>query len=596
MLILLYSCGADQSFRNLEGVDYVGMQTCKSCHADVHETYQHTGMGYSFGHATKDRSIGEFGENHVVFDSATNFYYQPFLQNDSLYIEEYRLAGGAKTHSRIEKIHYIIGSGQHTNSHLMDINGYIFQAPITFYAQARKWDMAPGFEKGGNSRFSREIMQECLTCHNHFPEPEAGAMNKFKTMPTGIECERCHGPGALHVKEKMAGKIVDTTGKGVDYSIVNPRHLPRDLQMDLCQRCHLQGVAVLNDGKTFYDFKPGMSLSSVMNVFLPRYSDNHERFIMASQADRLRLSDCYLKSNDLSCITCHSPHISVKNTPASKYNSACAGCHQQKKCSEPLDNRKKFEDNCVKCHMPRSGSIDIPHVTITDHFISKKTAQKSPGEVKPTISEEKKKEISQFIELKCMTTAKPDGLLKAKGLVATYDKFIKDRMLLDSALICLRQYGEFKNEAFPTFIHVLFAKEDYRQIINNHQKIPLLDLSDSWTLYRIGEAFYHNGESRSALPYWEKCVKQEYNNLNFKLKLANVYMDIKQFPRAEKLYREITLANPKMEQAWCNLGFCLANMGKYPESMSCYSRALALNPDYEQAKVNKQALQEVMGK
>ena len=92
-----------------------------------------------------------------------------------------------------------------------------------------------------------------------------GSMNRFSKMPTGIQCERCHGPGKLHVEEKLAGIVVDTA-KRADYSIVNPRRLPRDLQMDLCQRCHLQGVAVLNEGKTFFDFKPGMRLSEVLNV------------------------------------------------------------------------------------------------------------------------------------------------------------------------------------------------------------------------------------------------------------------------------------------------------------------------------------------
>ena len=112
----------------------------------------------------------------------------------------------------------------------------------------------------------------------------------------------------VHVKEKLAGNIVDTT-QFIDYSIVNPRDLPRDLQMDICQRCHLQGVAVLNEGKTFFDFKPGMALAEVMNVFLPRYTNSHERFIMASQADRLRLSECF-KTGEMSCITCHNPHKS----------------------------------------------------------------------------------------------------------------------------------------------------------------------------------------------------------------------------------------------------------------------------------------------
>ena len=293
-------------------VDYVGMNTCKTCHANVHQTFIHTGMGRSFDHASAEKSFATYGENALVFDKKSNFFYKPFFKDSSLYITEFRIENGDTIHKRTEKISYIIGSGQHTNSHIIDKNGYIFQAPITFYTQGKKWDMAPGFREE-NLRFDRALTPECITCHNHFPKYVSGSLNKYESMPKGIECERCHGPGGIHVEQKMKGILVDTS-KYVDYTIVNPRDLSRDLQMDICQRCHLQGVAVLEEGKTFFDFKPGMKLSDVFNVFLPRYTNSHEQFIMASQADRLRESKCYSETEDLSCLTCHNPHVSVEST------------------------------------------------------------------------------------------------------------------------------------------------------------------------------------------------------------------------------------------------------------------------------------------
>ena len=34
-------------------VDYVGIETCRQCHADVHATFVETGMGSSFGPASR---------------------------------------------------------------------------------------------------------------------------------------------------------------------------------------------------------------------------------------------------------------------------------------------------------------------------------------------------------------------------------------------------------------------------------------------------------------------------------------------------------------------------------------------------------------
>jgi hypothetical protein len=162
-----------------------------------------------------------------------------------------------------------------------------------------------------------------MTCHNGLPDFVAGSENLYNTVPNGIDCERCHGAGGLHVKEKLAGNIVDTS-KQPDYTIVNPRRLSKDLQMSLCQRCHLQGVSVLGEGKTFDDFKPGMNLGDIFHVFLPVFESKQQNFLMASQAERLRLSKCYQQS-EMTCITCHNPHVSVKNTPKETFNKKVSG-------------------------------------------------------------------------------------------------------------------------------------------------------------------------------------------------------------------------------------------------------------------------------
>lgn len=164
------------------------------------------------------------------------------------------------------------------------------------------------------------------------------------------------------------------------------------MQFDVCQRCHIQGNAVLNKDKSFFDFRPGMALSSVMNVFMPVYSGKVEEHIMASHAERLKQSQCYISTtrrienentqkagnalkpyqDALTCITCHNPHKSVKVTSNLVFNQACKSCHNPKTevlCLENELKRNKINDNCVGCHMPVSGATDIPHVRVTDHRI-----------------------------------------------------------------------------------------------------------------------------------------------------------------------------------------------------------------------------------
>lgn len=574
------------SYRNLaEEVDYVGMQTCASCHGEIYNTFTNTGMGRSFDKATTEKSAASYDKHSLVYDSESNFYYQPFFKNDSLFIKEFRVEEGDTSHTRTEHIQYIVGSGQHTNSHIININGYIYQAPITFYTQDGKWDMAPGYsgERGFNERFDRLLSSECITCHNHLPTLAEGAFNKFEHMPSGIECERCHGPGAIHVEEKQAGILVDTS-KGPDYTIVNPRKLPRDLQMDLCQRCHLQGVAVLEEGKTFYDFKPGMRLHEVMNVFLPRFTNSHEKFIMASQADRLRLSPCYLNS-DMTCITCHNPHKSVAETGVAHFNAKCISCHQEKTCTAEQTLRDAEQDNCSSCHMPVAGSVDIPHVRITDHYISK-TNTKVTKTLKNITEEEK----GQFLGLQILTKEKATALEMAKGYMATYDKYLPSPIMLDSAAYYLRQVKEESSEQFNTSIHYYFTIEEYPTILNLAKaKVPS-EIKDAFTAYRIGEAYIKSGDYTSALAFLEQACALMRLNLDFQEKKALALTGLQQLDKAMDVYEFILSENPKRPAALCNLGYLNVVRGNVQKGAELYDRALALNPDYEQALINKAGL------
>jgi len=580
----------DQSvYENLHPeVEYVGMQTCKTCHSDIHTTFKETGMGKSFDHASREKSAASYTSHDIVYHAASDFYYKPYFQDSTLYIKEFRLnANGDTTHQRVEQIRYIIGSGQHTNSHIVEENGYIYQAPITYYTQEKRWDMAPGYA-GGNLRFSRLLAAECITCHNHLPQQVEGSMNKFVEMPGGIECERCHGPGERHVADKSEGILIDTS-QFIDYTIVNPRDLPRDLQMDLCQRCHLQGVAVLEEGKNFYDFRPGMKLSEVFNVFLPRYTNTHEKFIMASQADRLRMSPCYQLTEEMSCLTCHNPHHSIETTAVSQFNNACKSCHQPQKvkleCAIPLAEREEEGNNCVGCHMPPSGSIDIPHVNITDHYISRQTARRGMG-----IDEVQKNEIAEFLGLEMLTKDQASPLDMAKGYLALYDKYVDSAIMLDSADYYLQRSKAPPEKQFKTRIHYHFTRQQYPQIIELAQTLPLEQITDGWTAYRIGEAYYKSGDFALAKDYFERATSFLPFHLDFQEKLGLAYANLRMLKEAEEVFTFVLKENPKRPVALSNLGFLQVVQQKYEEGEELYDRAIALDPDYEQALLNKAAI------
>ncbi len=543
-------------FRNTDpAVGYVGMDKCRKCHESVYQTFKETGMGMSFDLASREKTSANFSaEAAHIYDEFSDLHYRPFLKNDSVFVMEYRLLGKDTTYSRTEHIKYIVGSGQHTNSHMIEKNGYIYQAPVTYYTQKGIWDLAPGFEDGNNSRFNRKIQLECMSCHNSMPKLAEGSLNKFLEVGHGIDCERCHGPGELHVREKEAGKMVDTSA-GPDYSIVNPRKLSTDLQNNVCMRCHLQGTTVLADGKTFYDFRPGMKLSDIMTTFLPKVKGGDDKLIMASHVERMMMSQCYLESGELSCITCHDPHISVKNTPTAHFDKKCQSCHQDTK-HENMEVTSV--DNCTSCHMPKTGSTDIPHVAVTDHYIRITENDVNESELQGIVS---------------YNNLNPSRLTKARGYLEVYERSIRNHSFLDSAAAYLTEDDLNEN------IRLKYLENDMAAIYKMANKHSHRDFRDAWTAYRIGEACYENKDFDLAKNYFGQATELMPLVSDFKIKLALSQMLTDDTELGKNNLLAVSQEDPNNYLSFFNLAIYYRNMKEMNAYLKYKREAEKLNPD-----------------
>jgi len=526
-----------------------------------------------------------------VHDSVLDFYYSPFFSDGKLFIKEFRLDGKDTVHQLVQPIDYIVGSGQHTNSHLFQSGKYLFQAPLTWYAQKKKWDLPPGFENGLNSRFNRKIGYECMTCHNAYSNHIEGSDNAYDDIPHGINCERCHGPGSIHVRRKLAGELIDTS-KYTDYSIVNPSKLPHDLQFEICQRCHLQGNAVLNPGKTFADFRPGMKLSDIMTVFLPRYEGRENEFIMASHADRMKMSKCYTASADKSfnCITCHNPHVSVKVSGGDYFNNKCLACHREEKiCSGSGNSKNGSTTNCVSCHMPESGSVDIPHVSVHDHYIRK------------PVKDQELSAIRKFIGLAAVNNDSPSRLSRAEAYLNQYEKFDRQPYMLDSSYVYLRLESSRQSDPdwIPIWVRYYYLRNDYLRLIEYAEKqIPGKNKpeffrhvepenKEAYTAYRIGEGYLQNARYERAVEWFRAAVRLANGVPEFHNKLAASLMQTNQILESKLIYNKLIKEHPYFAPAFSNLGYLLYIEGQREQAHQLFDRALQLNPDYETAVCNK---------
>ncbi len=381
-------------YRNTSpGVAYVGSKACVRCHADIYEQFSRTGMGRSMSLASDPAQLQRVSSPVNVFDKNINRHFSVYRKGDDLYQSQYELdASGKKVFEQEERLAYAMGAGESGYTYVVERGNYLFQAPLSFYSKTQSWELSPGYEVHDQG-FSRPVVMQCLVCHSGRPAPAVGAeqpSSPFYSDPfmgahppfaeLAIGCENCHGPGELHVRERLAGVSVS----GADTAIVNPARLSPALANDICMPCHQAGDArVLMPGKTMLDFRPGTPLAGTLAIFqIPLVPGAPTPSPLLGHYFGMRLSQCFEKSGGrLECLTCHDPHSELKGERASAYfRSKCLTCHSEKSCKLSLASRLELQppDDCVNCHMQKQNLTAVSHAALTDHRIAAEPGEPFP--------------------------------------------------------------------------------------------------------------------------------------------------------------------------------------------------------------------------
>jgi Flp pilus assembly protein TadD len=352
-------------------------------------------MARSFFRPRADRWIEDFA-SEPYYHPASQRYYRMHREGEKLLFERYQLdAQGQPIHRFEIEVDWILGSGHTSRSYLFRTPANeLFLLPIAWYTQTGQWGMAPGFDRPDHPGVERRVTRECMFCHNAYPDVSAGsdtygAPHEFpRELPEGIGCQRCHGPGAAHVRAAFEGDRA-----AVRSTIVHPGRLPPARAVEICYGCHFQASVALAGvrrfGRATYSFRPG---EPWLDYLVPldveeEGGSRDQRFEINHHPYRLEQSRCFLESEvgALACTRCHDPHRKVPTARRkAHYRDACLSCHQPEACS--LDGMRDAPalhaagpgsvaaDDCAACHMPRRRTQDVIQTVRTDHRIQRRPA------------------------------------------------------------------------------------------------------------------------------------------------------------------------------------------------------------------------------
>jgi hypothetical protein len=601
----------DSPYRNVRPeVKYVGSEMCANCHPAHAATYRQHPMGRSLAPVLKAGALERFDpESHNPF-GASGFQFLIEWRNGKLVHKEARQdpRGQLKTEFEAE-VHYVIGSGARARSYLIEHEGYLFQSAITWYSQKGIWDLSPGF--AANPHSDRPITAECLFCHCNHADPIEHTINRYR-LPIfqgfAIGCERCHGPGELHVQRRERGEPI----AGEDHTIVNPGRLAPPLREAVCQQCHLQGeMRILHRGRRSFDYRPGLPWHLFWSVLVkpPDESNGHRA---VGQVEQMQASRCYQAGGKLGCISCHDPHaLPEPPTKAAYYRRRCLNCHTEASCKRSPGAREERARNqdCIACHMPRLLSSDVAHTAITDHRILRTPADHrrkagvmlSPpttGSIQDPGSlggESMPPPVSDFplgafpsdrFDLEDPDFSRDFGLALTKlAESGTYDRPARIRLTGD-ALRWLDAAVKTSPQDAPAWQargYALWQQNRKEEAQAAFQTALALAPEREATLSYAASLAAEMGQHDSAVAYWQRALAVNPWAARGHFELARLLILSQEWQKAGEEANVVLRLNPFHIEARKLLVVCYHQMGDKARARTEFERILGLNPPDLQA-------------
>ena len=325
---------------------FTGSDSCKSCHLQQYNGWKKTRMA------------------NVIQD--------PKLHPEAV-LGDFTHSDPVRTFS-LDQVAFTYGS-RYKQRYFTRIGDDYFPLPAQWDIAKKRWlpyHVEPGTDwwvsHYGPTNMDRPTGPTCDGCHSV-------NYNIATRQPTewNVGCEKCHGPGSVHVAHPTRTNIV------------NPETLESVRGNDTCIQCHSQGQPLSNPiAGRYYDwpvgFLPGQRLAEFWRLeeVKPGVTNFYQYADLTAHKNRMQGNDftqSVMYHRNLRCFDCHEVHSDAPSNLRAQGNALCLKCHT---ADNPAGLKGTVPEHthhaansagsqCVACHMP---AIEQ---TIKDNFVAAHT-------------------------------------------------------------------------------------------------------------------------------------------------------------------------------------------------------------------------------
>jgi predicted CXXCH cytochrome family protein len=330
-----------------QSATYVGSAACRDCHQPTYERWKKTRMAnvVTDPHVRPDVIIPDLSKPDPVVT---------FKRDDIALV--YGSKWKQRYFTKVGDDYFPLGAQ-------WDVTNKVWRA----YLVQPNTDWWVPFYPGGNDK--RPTGPLCDGCHSVNYD-----IKTKKVTEWNVGCEKCHGPGSLHVRNPTAANII------------NPAKLDYVRANDTCIQCHSQGQPLKNpiEGR-YYDwpvgFHMGLDLKDFWQLEEHKFGETNFTHFPDGTAHKNRMQgndfvQSVMYNRGITCFSCHDVHGTENNADLIKpVSNLCLTCHRPNSPTGPHAPTIEAHthhaagspgNECVSCHMPKIEQ-EMANVNVRSH-------------------------------------------------------------------------------------------------------------------------------------------------------------------------------------------------------------------------------------
>ena len=596
-------------------IAYVGDQSCKKCHSSEFHEWKHSDHYMSMLPPNDSTVKGDFNNITFTADGVTSHF---FKKGSKFFIN----TEGDDGKNQDFEVKYIFGY-RPLQQYLVQFPGGRMQVPrLSWDVNKKKWFNQYAGQKipshdwlhwTGNAQNWNTM---CASCHStNLRKNYDIKTDTYKTSYNiiNVSCESCHGAGKQHVDFINGDYKSGTKIKGSYLKLA--RNFTQNEQLNACAPCHARFSEL---SSSHIDSK------EIMDNYIPQIPDTENFHADGQVNDEDYIYTSFLQSKmfgkGVVCSACHNPHSTKLKRIG---NQTCTLCHIPAKYDVPTHTFHPLGSKsaeCISCHMP--GKLYMGNDLRHDHSFRVPRPDLSvkygtPNACSNCHKDKSEKELADAV-IKWYGPKRKyhfaDDLIPGSKIDANSEKHLTN--LIDNKFVpkIIKATATFYlgNIQTQTSLNTLLARLASKEAQIRYRALRSLAsfpaeswrdavgplLSDKVRAVRIAAADLYITLPSGQVPsqYAQafssaqielvKSLRYQTDFSTGNVMLADYYLKLQDYDKAEKFYLRGIQKDSKMNYALLNLSAAYNAQGKNAQALKALELALKNDPKNERIYFN----------